>query len=61
MTKKQIKQMHAAYEDRISLQNEIYDILKTPEYEQWFIRTLAEMLAKVIIISRGVRKDEAEE
>lgn len=48
------------YEDKTALINEIYDILRKPEYEYLFIRMMAELIARYVIIARRA-KEEVEE
>lgn len=43
------------------LQREIYDILREPEHQKQFIRMMAEMIAKYVMLARAAQMGEVEE
>lgn len=45
------------YEDKTALINEIYDILRKPEHEYLFIRMMAELIARYVMIARREKED----
>lgn len=49
------------YEDKTALINEIYDILRKPEHEYLFIRMMAELIARYVMIARREKEDKNNE